>query len=87
MDVPVLGSESHEASPGIVMPPETVPSSLSWPSSLSGTLLEVSGTRPMAANFTGWLWWTQRASESPTPIWIGMAIAATVNGIRNPSRW
>ena len=41
----------------------------------------------MAANLVGWLLYTQRASESPTAICIGMATAATENGIRNPSRW
>ena len=55
MAVPSLGSESHEANPGIASPPDTVPSELRWPSSVSGTSLDVSGTSSMAANFTGWL--------------------------------
>ena len=87
MAVPVLGSDSHEASPGIRMPPVTSPSELSCPSSVSGTSLSVSGTSSMAANFSGWLLYTQRARESPTPIWIGIAIAPTVKGMRNPRRW
>ena len=37
--LPVLGSDSHEARPGIGMPPVTVPSSFRWPSSVSGTSL------------------------------------------------
>ena len=85
--VPSLGSDSHEASPGIRIPPVTSPSALSRPSSVSGTSLSVSGTSSMAANLIGWLLYTQRASESPTPIWIGMAMAPTVNGMRNPRRW
>ena len=40
----------------------------------------------MAANFIGWLSYTQRASESPTPSWIGVAMAATVNAMMNPRR-
>ena len=65
----------------------TVPSELRRPNSVSGTSLDVSGTSSMAANLTGWLLYTQRASESPTPIWIGIATAATLNGMMNPSRW
>ena len=84
---PVLGSDSHEASPGMGMPPLTVPSSLSRPSSVSGTSLLVVGTSSIAANLTGWLVYTQRASASPTPIWIGVATAATLNAMTNPSRW
>ena len=53
--LPVLGSDSHEASPGIGMPPLTVPSSLRWPSRVSGTSLLVVGTSSIAANLTGWL--------------------------------
>jgi hypothetical protein len=83
----VLGSDSHEANPGIGMPPLTVPSSLSRPSSVSGTSLLVVGTSSIAANLTGWLVYTQRASASPTPIWIGVATAATLNAMMNPSRW
>ena len=84
---PVLGSDSHDARPGILIPPVTSPSELSWPRSVSGTSLDVSGTSSMAANLTGWLLYTQRASESPTAIWIGIATAATVNGMRKPRRW
>ena len=85
--VPVLGSESHDASLGIRIPLDTVPLSFSLPRSVSGTSLAVFGTNSIAANFIGWLLYTQRASESPTPIWIGMAIAATVNAMMNPTRW
>ncbi len=87
MLVPVLGSDSHDARPGISIPPVTSPSELSRPSSVSGTSLDVSGTSSMAANLTGWLLYTQRASESPTAIWIGIATAATLKGMRKPSRW
>ena len=55
MAVPSAGSDSHDAKPGIGMPPVTVPSSLRWPNSVSGTSLLVSGTSSMAANLTGWL--------------------------------
>ena len=85
--VPVLGIRQPRGRPGIRIPPVTSPSALSRPSSVSGTSLAVSGTSSMAANLTGWLLYTQRARESPTPIWIGMAIAPTVNGMRNPRRW
>ena len=81
---PVLGSESHDANPGIGMPPLTVPSSLRRPRMVSGTSLLVVGTSSIAANLTGWLLYTQRASWSPTPICIGVAIAATVNAIVKP---
>ncbi len=39
--LPVLGSDSHEASPGMGMPPVTSPSALRWPSRISGTSLLV----------------------------------------------
>ena len=48
-----FGSESHDASPGIVIPPVTVPSEFRWPSSVSGTSLSVFGTSSIAANFVG----------------------------------
>ena len=69
--VPGRGSDRIEARPGIGMPPVTVPLLLRWPNSVSGTSLVVWGTISMAANFTGWLMYTHRASESPTPIWTG----------------
>ena len=50
------------------MPPVTVPSLLRWPSSVSGTSLDVFGTSSIAANFTGSLLKTHRANESPTAI-------------------
>ena len=85
--LPVLGSDRIDASPGIGMPPVMVPSALSRPNSVSGTSLAVWGTSSIAANFSGWLLNTQRASESPTPIWIGMATAATLKAITNPTWW
>ena len=68
MFLPVAGSDNHDASPGMGIPPLTVPSELRWPSSVSGTSLDVCGTSSMAANFSGWLLYTHRANESPTPI-------------------
>ncbi len=41
----------------------------------------------MAANLTGSLLYTHRANESPTAIWIGMAIAPTVKAHRKATRW
>ena len=55
VSVPVLGSDSHDASPGIGIPPLMSPSALRWPSNVSGTSLDVSGTISIAANFIGWL--------------------------------
>nr|WP_255371904.1 hypothetical protein [Cellulosimicrobium sp. CUA-896] len=54
VDRPVLGSDSHDARPGIGSPPDTVPSSFRRPSSVSGTSELVVGTSSMAANLTGW---------------------------------
>ena len=54
---------------------------------VSGTSLLVSGTSSMAANLTGWLLYTQRASESPTAIWIGVATAATLKAMTKPRWW
>ena len=51
--VPVLGSDSHDASPGIAIPPVTSPSEFRRPSSVSGTSLSVSGTSSIAANLVG----------------------------------
>ena len=65
----------------------TSPSAFRRPSSVSGTSLDVSGTSSIAANLVGSFSYTQRASVSPTSIWIGVAMAATVNGMRKPSRW
>ena len=83
----MLGSDSHDARPGIGIPPLTVPSALSRPSSRSGTSELVVGTSSITANLTGWFAYTQRANASPTPIWMGIMIAATVKGIAKPSRW
>ena len=55
MAVPSVGSESHEAKPGMAMPPTTSPSEFRCPNNVSGTSLVVSGTSSMAANFIGWL--------------------------------
>src|SRR3954451_2438866 len=63
VDRPVLGSDSHEANPGMGMPPLTVPSSLRRPNSVSGTSLLVVGTSSIAANLTGWVVDTQPANE------------------------
>ena len=88
MLVPSLGFDRIDASPGIAMPPVMVPSALSRPKSVSGTsLAPCPGTSSIAANFSGWLLYTQRASESPTPIWIGMATAATLKAITKPTWW
>ena len=87
MDVPVDGSESIDASPGIANPPTTCPLEFRCPKSVSGTSLDVLGTSSIAANLTGSLLYTHRATWSPTNIWIGVAIAATVNGMMKPSRW
>ncbi len=69
------------------MPPVTLPSESMRPSSVSGTSLSVSGTSSMAANLVGSFSYTQRASVSPTTIWMGVAIAATEKGMRKPIRW
>ena len=84
---PVLGSDNHDARPGMGTPPTTCPSELRWPSSVSGTSLLVVGTISMAANLTGWLLYTQRARPSPTPICTGVAMAATVKAMGKPGWW
>ena len=53
----------------------------------SGWLGPVSVTYSIAANLAGWSSAIARAAVSPTNSWIGVAIAATVNGITKPSRW
>ena len=55
VEVPVPGSDSHDASPGILMPPVTRAVGVQAAQQVSGTSLEVSGTSSIAANFTGWL--------------------------------
>ena len=67
-------------------PPTTWPLEFRWPRRVSGTSLAVLGTSSIAANFSGSLLYTHRATSSPTNIWIGVAIAATVNGMMKPSR-
>ena len=75
--VPSAGSDSHEARPGIGMPPVTRAVGVEVAEQRLGDVARrSSGTSSMAANLIGWLLYTQRASESPTPIWIGMAIGA-----------
>ena len=76
-----------ESSWGILSPPEIVPSLFSRPNMYSGTWVSVFQTISMAANLTGCLWKTARAAESPIMNWIGVRIAATVNGTVKPSRW
>ena len=51
--VPSAGSDRIDASPGIAMPPLTVPSEFRCPNNVSGTSLDVFGTSSMAANFVG----------------------------------
>lgn len=76
-----------ESSWGIFRPPETVPSEWSRPNTYSGTWVSVFQTSSVAANLTGCLWKTDRAMASPSSNWIGVRIAATVNGSAKPSRW
>src|SRR3954453_1298496 len=52
----------------------------------SVTSLEVFCTHSIAANLTGWSFAIARAAESPTANWIGVAMQATVSGIRRPRR-
>ena len=47
----------------------------------------LSYTHSIAANLAGWSSAIARAAVSPTKSWIGVAIAATTNGIRKPTRW
>ena len=67
-------------------PPTSWPLEFRCPRMVSGTSLDVLGTSSMAANLVGSLLYTHRATSSPTNIWIGAAMAATVNGMMNPSR-
>ena len=53
----------------------------------SGWSARSSVTYSIAANLAGWSSAIARAAVSPTKSWIGVAIAATVNGIAKPSRW
>ena len=57
------------------------------PPSDSGTAVLVLNKPSIAASLTGWFSATTLAIQSPTPIWIGDAIAATVSGISSPKRW
>lgn len=76
-----------ESNCGILMPPEMLPSGCSRPNRYSGTCVSVFQTISMAANFTGCLWKTCRAMESPSMNCTGVHTAATVNGMAKPSRW
>lgn len=69
------------------MPPETDPSGCSRPKMYSGTRVSVLQTISIAANFTGCLWNTDRAMESPRTSCKGVATAAMVKGTAKPSRW
>src|SRR6476620_501185 len=53
----------------------------------SVTWVEVFCTHSMPANLIGWSLAIARAAESPTANWIGVAMQATVSGIRRPRRW
>ena len=57
------------------------------PPSDSGTAVPVLNSPSIAASLTGWFSATMLAIQSPTPIWIGVAIAATVSGMSSPNRW
>jgi hypothetical protein len=81
----VLHPTRNESNPGISMPPFT-PSAVHLPKMYSGTWVEVVCTHSMAANLTGWSLAIARAAVSPTANWIGVAMQATVSGIRSPSR-
>ena len=86
--VPVLGSDSHEARPGIGIPPATVPSEFEVAEQRLGDVARRSAAPARSRRTSsGWSLYTHRASASPTPIWIGVAIAATVKAMTNPSRW
>jgi hypothetical protein len=76
-----------ESSWGILIPPEIEPSACSRPNMYSGAWVSVFQTISVAANFTGCLWKTERAIESPSTNCTGVRIAATVNGTVKPSRW
>src|SRR5207249_9171033 len=77
VDFPVVGSESHDANPGMAMPPTTSLFELRWPNNVSGASFCVWGRSSIAANLVGSLLNAQRASESPTTICSGAATAAT----------
>lgn len=76
-----------ESSCGILMPPEMLPSGCIRPNRYSGTWVSVFQTISVAANFTGCLWKTDRAMESPSMSCTGVRTAAMVKGMVKPSRW
>ncbi len=76
-----------ESSWGMRMPPVTVPSGCSRPKRYSGTCVSVFQTISIAENFTGCLWKTCRAMESPSTNCTGVNTAASVKGTVKPSRW
>src|SRR5438105_3911878 len=76
---------SSESTYGTLMPvPVTTWPWYQTPPIHSGTSRAVAGTYSIDANLTGWLLAMARAAVSPTPIWNGVAIAATTNGSRKP---
>ena len=79
--------DSNDARSGIVMPACSRPRESRYPPMISGTWSPVRITYSMAANFSGWSWYTARATVSPTTSCTGAAIAPTLNAMRNPSRW
>jgi hypothetical protein len=82
----VLHPTRNESSPGMPMPPLT-PLDVHLPPRYSVTWVDVCCTHSIAANLIGWSLAMARAAESPTANWIGVAMHATVKGIRSPSRW
>lgn len=85
--VPGVNPARMESNWGILMPPETLPSGCSRPKMYSGTWVSVRQTSSVAANFTGCLWKTDRAIESPSRNCTGVNTAARVKGTVKPSRW
>ena len=83
--VSVLKPTRNESKPGIPIPPLT-PEDVQRPRMYSVTCVSVCWTHSIPANLIGWSSAIARAAVSPTANWIGVAIAATVSGIRSPSR-
>lgn len=81
-----LNPARTESSSGTLIPPEMEPSECRRPNRYSGTRVSVFQTISRAANFTGCLWNTDRAMESPRTNCTGVAIAAMVKGMVKPSR-
>ena len=85
--LPVLGSDSHEARPGIGRPPVTVPSELRWPSSVSGTSLVVFGDQLDRRELHRLVVVDPARQRVADDHLDRDGDGATLNGIRNPSRW